>query len=652
MIIMHIREFVNLLKGFCRMKIQKSISASAYTSESFVGKYQKLIKDVVVPYQYSVLCDAAADTEKSHVVQNFINAAHALRGEDTADGFYGEIFQDSDAAKWIEAAAYSLANFPDKDLEKTVDSLIDIIAEAQDEDGYLDTYFTVKDREKRWTNLLEGHELYCAGHMMEAACAYYEVTGKDKLLKVMEKNAEHIYNRFIAEKHEGVPGHPEVELALMKMYRCTKNKHCLELAEHFVNSRGVNPDYFRNEYKNRGWTVWGNDGTSGEYQQSGKPVREQTEATGHAVRAGYLYTGMADIASKTGDNSLYEACKRLWENITRRRMYITGGIGSTVHGKAFSVDYDLPNDTTYCETCASVALMFFASRMLENEVKGEYGDVMERAFYNTVLAGMQLDGKRFFYVNPLEVTPGISGISPVCRHDLPERPKWYACACCPPNVARLIASLGKYSYGESDDTAYCHLFAAGEVCFRNGIRFRCETEYPYDFTATYHIQRGGKIAVRIPAWSESYTVKLNGEAISPKIITGYAYIDTSDGDELAITLDGTPKFAYGSVKIPQLSGKLALCRGPLVYCFEGVDNGGDVFALSVKGSGSITLKEYDEKLPGGTLAIEVDACRRDDTESLYSLDRPKKTECKAIAVPYYTWGNRGLNQMRVWINEV
>lgn len=200
---------------------------------------------------------------------------------------------------------------------------------------------------------------------------------------------------------------------------------------------------------------------------------------------------MADIASKTGDNSLYEACKRLWENITRRRMYITGGIGSTVHGEAFSVDYDLPNDTTYCETCASVALMFFASRMLENGVKGEYGDVMERAFYNTVLAGMQLDGKRFFYVNPLEVTPGISGISPVCRHDLPERPKWYACACCPPNVARLIASLGKYSYGESDDTAYCHLFAAGEVCFRNGIRFRCETEYPYDFTVTYHIQRGG-----------------------------------------------------------------------------------------------------------------------------------------------------------------
>jgi len=206
------------------MKIQKNISASAYTSESFVGKYQKLIKDVVVPYQYSVLCDAAADTEKSHVVQNFINAAHALRGEDTADGFYGEIFQDSDAAKWIEAAAYSLANFPDKDLEKTVDSLIDIIAEAQDEDGYLDTYFTVKDREKRWTNLLEGHELYCAGHMMEAACAYYEVTGKDKLLKVMEKNAEHIYNRFIAEKHEGVSGHPEVELALMKMYRCTKKQ--------------------------------------------------------------------------------------------------------------------------------------------------------------------------------------------------------------------------------------------------------------------------------------------------------------------------------------------------------------------------------------------------------------------------------------------
>ncbi len=633
------------------MKIQQRISPAAYKSEGFVGRYQRLVKDVVVPYQYTVLCDESPDTTKSHVVQNFVNAAHAVRGEDVGDGFYGEVFQDSDAAKWIEAAAYSLADFPDPELEKTVDSLIEKIEAAQDTDGYLNTHFTIKDKDRRWTNLLEGHELYCSGHMMEAACAYYESTGKDKLLKVMLRNAEHIYDHFIVKGNEGFPGHPEVELALMKMYRCTGNKHCLELAEHFINTRGVNPNFFHDEFLNRGWVVWGNDGSGGEYQQSGKPVREQTEATGHAVRAAYLYTGMADLASESGDSTLFEACRRLWENITQRRIYITGGIGSTIHGEAFSVDYDLPNDTVYAETCASIGLMFFASRMLENEVSGEYSDVMETAFYNTVLAGMQLDGKRFFYVNPLEVIPGISGVSPTHRHDLPERPKWYSCACCPPNVARLISSLGQYAYGENEDTAFCHLYAAGEVQFRNGIKLRCETDYPYDFTVTYRVEKGGRLALRIPAWSGKYSISVNGNEISANIEKSYAYLYVNDGDVVTLTLDGTPRFAYGSTKIPQLSGKAALCRGPLVYCFEGADNNGDVLSLSVKRGGNVTVGGFDEALLNGTIQITVDSLRREDTEGLYGFTAPKFTECKATAVPYYTWGNRGINQMRVWLNE-
>ncbi len=633
------------------MKTQHRISPAAYKSEGFVGRYQKLVKDVVVPYQYNVLCDKNADTAKSHVVQNFINAAHAIRNEDIGDGFYGEVFQDSDAAKWIEAAAYSLADFPDPELEKTVDSLIEKIEAAQDEDGYLNTRFTIKDKDKRWTNLLEGHELYCAGHMMEAACAYYEVTGKDKLLRVMLKNAEHIYDHFIVKGNEGFPGHPEVELALMKMYRCTNNKHCLELAEHFINTRGVNRDFFHNEFLNRGWTVWGNDGSGGEYQQSGKPVREQTEATGHAVRAAYLYTGMADLASETGDTTLFDACRRLWENITRKRIYITGGIGSTIHGEAFSVDYDLPNDTVYAETCASIALMFFASRMLENEINGEYADVMETAFYNTVLAGMQLDGTRFFYVNPLEVIPGISGVSPTHRHDLPERPKWYSCACCPPNAARLVASLGQYAYGENDDTSFCHLFAAGDVQFGNGMKLRCETEYPYDFTVTYRIEKGGRLAIRIPVWSKKFGMTVNGGEITPEITKGYAYLSVNDGDVVALTLDSTPRFAYGSTKIPQLSGKTALCRGPLVYCFEGVDNNGDVLSLSIKRGGKVTVGEFDKSLLSGTIQITAEALRRDDTDDLYGFEVPAMTSCTAVAVPYYTWGNRGINQMRVWVNE-
>ena len=634
------------------MRQQSQIHVGNYKAEGFIGKYQRLVRDEVIPYQYSVLCDEAPDTEKSHVVQNFINAGKAVRGEDAGDGFYGMVFQDSDAAKWLEAVAYSLTLSPDEELQKTADMLIGYIADAQDEDGYLNTYYTIKDKEKRWTNLLEGHELYCSGHMMEAACAYYEATGKSTLLDVMLKNAEHIYQHFVVEGNEGYPGHPEVELALMKMYRLTGNEHCLKLAEHFINTRGVDPHFYEKETEKRGWSVWGSDGRDPEYQQSGAPVREQKDATGHAVRAVYLYTGMADLAAQTGDEALYEACRRLWKSITQRRMYVTGGIGSTVHGEAFSVDYDLPGDTAYAETCASIGLMFFASRMLENEVDGEYGDVMERAFYNTVLAGMQLDGKRFFYVNPLEVVPGISGISPTQRHDLPGRPKWYACACCPPNVARLITSFGKYAYGENKDTAFCHLFAAGEVSFDNGMKLSCKTDYPYDFKVVYEIGKGGRLAVRIPSYSRETVIAINGKKVAFTVQKGYAYLEVKDGDRVEVNLDGRPEYIYASSKVPRLTGCVALLRGPLVYCFEGKDNEEDVLSLSLKRDGKIRISGYDEKLLSGTVTLTVEAVRRERTENLYTSVRPEEKSCSAVAVPYYTWGNRGENQMRVWMNEV
>lgn len=633
------------------MKRQKQLEVKNYRSGGFIGRYQRLVRETVIPYMYDVLNDNAEGAEKSHVVQNFINAARALSGEDIGDGFYGQVFQDSDAAKWIEAAAYSLANFPDKELESVVDELIEKIAAAQDEDGYLNTYYTIKDREKRWTNLLEGHELYCSGHMMEAAAAYYEVTGKRRLLDVMLKNAGHIYRHFITEGNEGYPGHPEAELALMKLYRVSKDEKCLELAEHFINVRGVDNNFYKKERQKRNWTVWGNDGSDGDYQQSGKPVREQTDATGHAVRAVYLYTAMADIAGQTGDTELFSACKRLWESITKRRMYITGGIGSTVHGEAFTVDYDLPSDTAYAETCASIGLMFFASRMLEYEVKAEYADVMERAFYNTVLAGMQLDGKRFFYVNPLEIDPGISGVVPAQRHDLTERPGWYACACCPPNAARLISSFGRYAYGESIDTAYCHMYADGEVSFSNGVKLICRTDYPFSFEVKYTVINGGKLAIRIPGWSRGFRLCKNGGEVSEKPSDGYIYLDVSDGDELILTLDGTPRFCYPSGKIPALTGKISLCRGPLVYCFEGADNGGDVRGLSLKADSIPTVLSPDETL-GGAVKIAAEAERTADFDGLYSFSPPPKTPCTAVAVPYYVWGNRGENQMRVWMETV
>ena len=631
---------------------------SAYEAGGFIGDYQRLIKETVIPYQYSVLCDKAADTEKSHVIQNFKNAGAALRGEDTADGFYGMVFQDSDAAKWLEAAAYSLLLFPDKELEKTADGLIDLIEKAQDADGYLNTFYTIENREKRWTNLQEGHELYCSGHMMEAACAYYEATGKDRLLRVMEKNAEHIYRHFIVEGHEGFPGHPEVELALLKLYRATGNEQCLALAEHFINVRGVDSHFYEKESKARGWNIWNSDPCNTRYTQSHLPVRSQSDAVGHAVRAVYLYTGMADLASMTGDRELLAACKRLWESITERRMYITGGIGATVIGEAFTTDYDLPCDTAYAETCASIGLMFFASKMLENEIDSKYADVMERAFYNTVLAGMQLDGKRFFYVNPLEVVPGISGVSLTHLHDLPTRPRWYACACCPPNVARLISSFGKYAYGENEDTAFCHLFAEGRVHLENGMRFTCKTGYPFDFTVTYQIEKGGKLALRIPAFSPCFEIRINGEKINRAnscFEKGYARLDVKDNDTVTLALDGTPYFFYASPKIPRLTGKVALCRGPLVYCFEGMDNEGDVLSLSIsdKAPRILTAGEragLKEGLPENAAVLSVDALRKTIPDSLYTNTRPGKTPCRAIAVPYYTWGNRGENQMRVWMD--
>ena len=641
------------------MKVQKQISLKDFTTaEGFVGRYQHLIKDVVIPYQYKVLCDEMEGVEKSHVIRNFINAGKALRGEDVGDGFYGMVFQDSDAAKWLEAVAYALILFPDTELEATADRVIDIIAGAQDSDGYLNTYYTIKDRDKRWTNLLEGHELYCAGHMMEAAVAYYEATGKDRLLKVMLKNAECIYHHFVTEGHEGYPGHPEVELALLRMYRATGDKLCLDLAEHFLNIRGADTAFYEKEVAKRTWKVWGADPTDHAYQQSQCPVRELDEATGHSVRAVYLYTAMADLASETDDQELKKACDRLWKSITERRMYVTGGIGSTFLGEAFTKDYDLPNDTAYAETCASIGLMFFASRMLENEVKGTYGDVMERAFYNTVLAGMQLDGRRFFYVNPLEVVPGIAGEAVTHKHVIPQRPTWYACACCPPNVARLITSIGKYAYGENGNTAYCHLYVAGDTKFENGLELNCVTEYPYAFTIRYEIRKGGKeLAVRVPGWSSSVTVRRGTDAgsmaeVSDKIEKGYLYLGTVEtGEIIELQLDDAPEFLYASPKIPDIQGCVALQRGPLVYCFEGADNNGDILSLTIDDSEPAEAEAFGPKLLNGVTRLKVKAFRKEIPEGLYSARKLKETPCTAYAVPYYSWGNRGLNEMRVWMTK-
>lgn len=614
---------------------------------SFVGKFQKLISETVIPYQYKVLCDEVEGATESHVIKNFQDAARALKGEEPAEGFRGMVFQDSDAAKWLEAAAYSLTVNPDAKLEERADELISLIASSQDSDGYLNTYYTIKDKEKRWTNLLEGHELYCSGHMIEAGCAYFEATGKKSLLEVCEKNADHIYNVFIENGHEGYPGHPEIELALLRLYEITGKEKYLSLAKHFIDVRGVDSDFYIKEVKSRNWSVWGGDGRNKYYQQSYLPVREQKDAVGHSVRAVYLYTAMAHLASEQNDTGLYEASVTLWRSITEKRMYITGAIGSTCHGEAFTEDYDLPSDTAYAETCASIGLMFFSYRMLQNGIKGEYADVMERAFYNTVLAGMESDGKRFFYVNPLEVIPGITQKAATHHHVLTQRPGWYTCACCPPNVARLVTSIGKYSYSEKSDTVYCHLYSGGEVSFRNGIKLKTETEYPYGFTVRFSIEGKGSFAVRVPSWSENTVFTSDGCNISPEIIDGYAYFRINEKAEITMTLDSRAKILYPSSKIPTLSGMGAVMRGPLVYCAEGVDNKDDVLSLYLSAESEITAEKSD--LLGGTVILRAKGERRAESSSLYSDKKPSFSNEEITLVPYYLWGNRGETQMRVWL---
>jgi DUF1680 family protein len=649
------------------MKHTKAIEIKNFKlKDSFWSSYRELVRDKVLPYQYAILTDQIPDAEKSHAIENFRIAAGLAEGE-----FYGMPFQDSDVAKWIEACAFSLMHSPDEKLEETVDEVIDYIEKAQSEDGYLNTYFTLKEAGRRFTNLQEGHELYCAGHMIEAAVAYYQATGKDRLLKVMMGMADHIDRHFGKDKVRGFPGHPEIELALMKLYRVTKEERYLKLCEYFIDERGTKPDFFIEEQQNRGWSIWNSDAKDSVYTQSHAPVREQKDAVGHSVRAVYLYTGMADLAAETGDKELKKACECLWDSITKRRMYITGGIGSTFIGEAFTEDYDLPNDTAYAETCASIGLIFFAQKMHELEPKGEYADVMERALYNTVLAGMSQDGRRFFYVNPLEVTPGISGVAKTHRHALPERPNWFGCACCPPNVARILSSLEQYSWSENDDTIYANLFIGGEADFTasKGIRIITETNYPYGNAVKFKIVRETEtekklaLAIRIPAWSELSNTRLTyrgQELILTSSVKdnclykdGYVYLKQGfrDGDEVILELDMTPYRIYSNTRVHNNEGCVALQYGPLVYCVEGVDNEGEVHSLRIAKDGKPEVI-MNEQLFGGIMTLQLPGYRLISTQELYSKKRPEAKPVTITAVPYYVWGNRGLNQMRVWLPEL
>jgi hypothetical protein len=613
--------------------------------DPFWSYFQNLTIDVVIPHQKAIL----EDKEKSHAVQNFRIAAGEAEGE-----FKGMVFQDSDVAKWLEAVAYALTVRPDPALEAEADELIALVGRAQEPDGYLNTFFTVKEPEHKWQNLHECHELYCSGHMIEAAVAYYEATGKEALLTIMRKNADLICRRFGRDKTRGIPGHQEIELALLRLYQVTGEKSYLETARYFLDERGTQPSYFAEEIKSRDWHHWGNVEFP-EYNQNHLPVRRQDKAAGHSVRAVYMYTGMAALAAETGDESLLAACRTLWDNVTQKQMYITGGIGSTVHGEAFTKDYDLPNDTIYAETCASIAMVFFARKMLDLQAKGEYADVMDLQLFNGVLSGMRLDGKRFFYVNPLEVVPGLSGIQHEYKHVLPERPEWYACACCPPNVARLLTSLGQYAWGACEKGIYSHLYIGGSASFLQAD-IVCESGYPWKGSVRYTVtpkESGFFFAVRIPGWCKDWSLTVNGKPADFTFRDGYATITRAweEGDAVELTLDIRPRRVYANTNVRANANCTALMRGPLVYCLEEAGNGPGLSALRLPRSAGILSKRERIEPFGDVVTLEAEGLRVQSCDALYSDTPPESKPAVLRAVPYFAWGNRDPGGMRVWIHE-
>ncbi len=580
-------------------------------------------------------------------------------------------FWDSDVAKWIEASAYSIATHPNAQLEQQIDDAIATIALGQQADGYLNPHFTVVEPEKKWKNLKDGHELYCAGHLMEAAVAYFDATGKRKFLDIMSRYADHIDARFGAEqgKVRGYCGHPEIELALMKLARATGDNRYSKLAAYFVSERGQRPLFFDVEMQKNGRPVTNgltpsDQADRHDYYQAHRPVVEQRDIVGHAVRALYLVAGAIDVAAANGDRKLLAACKRLWRSAVERRMYVTGGVGSRRHGESFSFDYDLPNETAYAETCANIALMFVAHRLLQIEPRGEYADVMERSLYNGVLSGVSLSGDLFRYANPLAVHAEALGPS-IRQHLGARRQEWFGCACCPPNLARVLASLGQYAYSKSTDTLFVHLYAAGQVkadVAGTTLTLTQTTDYPWqpkvDFRIAVSSPAKFSLALRIPGWCEGAKLQVNGKHVSLNRITrdGYAYIKRqwSTGDRISLLLPMPIRRIETNPVCRNNVGKVAIQRGPIVYCLEQIDNGEHLHNLVLPDDAKLSAK-FNPKLLGGVVVITGKARRLPADDWNGDLYRTVSSRIgKPItltAVPYCLWGNRKVGEMAVWIRS-
>ncbi|MBW3091515.1 glycoside hydrolase family 127 protein [Bifidobacterium sp. 82T10] len=698
-------------------------------TDPFWHTEQELVRTAVIPFQWNALNDNMPGAAPSYCMHNFKAAAaqNARRDEKgqksylpefsyrgfavfPKDGeepdpskFYGFVFQDTDFSKWIEAVGYSLTQHPDAELEKTADAAIDIVCAAQLDNGYLDTYYILNGMDRAFHNLRWHHELYCLGHLVEGAIAYYEGTGKDKLLKTAERFADYTAEYFGPKEGQckGYPGHEIAEMALVRLVEVTGARKYLDLAKFFIDERGTEPNYFLAEDKrdkDSGYTDtnWDFDPA---YAQAHKPVREQDEAVGHAVRAGYLYSGMAAVAKLSDDPTLLRACRTLWRNIVDKKLYITGGIGGTNNGEAFSYNYDLPNDTAYSESCAAISLAFFARRMLEIEPKAEYADVMEQALYNTTLAGMALDGKSFFYVNPLEVNPYASHRDKRIGHVKTVRQKWFGCACCPPNIARIVESVQEYAYTVADDasTLYTHLYMGGVAkATLNGAEVTLDVaaNLPWrgDGTVAVRLDAPAEftLAFRLPGWAgddPAVALKASGEQdgrVTREVRDGYLYLtgEWRDGDEIAFDFPMPVRMLAANPMVREDVGKVAFVRGPITFCAEEKDNGANLHLLhadvdavladpaSVKvvpftfeaGATGIDDKGQGEVDPVSRrmVRLEVPAWREPVPAGasagspafapLYADYAPVRREpVTATLIPYFAWANRGENEMSVFL---
>lgn len=564
-----------------------------------------------------------------------------------------QMFWDSDLGKSIETVAYSLFRSPNPELEARVDQIADLYETLQDEDGYLNGWFQRVQPGRRWTNLRDFHELYCAGHLIEGAVAYYQATGKRKLLDVMARFADYMITVFGHGEGQipGYDGHEEIELALVKLARVTGEQKYLDLSKYFIDERGTEPHFFIEEAKRDGREAKKFVFHSFEYNQSHQPVREQTRVVGHAVRAMYLYSGMADIATEYSDDSLTGALETLWSDLVTRQMYVTGGIGPSAANEGFTDPYDMPNESAYNETCASVGIVFWAARMLGRGPDRRYADIMEQALYNGAMVGLSLDGTRFFYDNPLESAG---------KH---HRWTWHPCPCCPPNIARLLASIGSYMYAVSDDEIAVHLYGEGKARFEIGgeeVSLSQETRYPWNGAIRFDVGLAKParftLSLRIPAWCKGPMLSVNGVPVDldQVMVDGYARIERewSDKDEIVLDLPLAPRLLRANPLIRQDAGRVALVRGPLVYCTEETDNGTGLQRLTITGE---PASATERPMPGlnDAIALEISA-ERDEAdwgETLYREAPPQATKVTARFVPYHLWDNREPGEMLVWMRD-